>query len=245
MQPLSREKLKDVRKLASRKHRLDSGRFVCEGLKMVMESDCTDYIVVSENFHGDVPGGVPCFCLDEKMFNDIAQTQSPQGILAVCRQKASISIEDVADKNAILMCDSISDPGNLGTIIRTAENVGIGAVILSENCVDVYNAKVVRATMGAIFRMPIVKDVNLVEVLANGGWRGIALSADGATDLYDADFSEKVAIVVGSESHGVSEDVARACEVRVSIPMSGGESLNAAIAAGITLYEWRRQNEQI
>lgn len=241
MQPLSREKLKDVRKLGSRKHRLETGRFVCEGIKLVGESDCTEYIVVSESFRGAIPDNVPCYHLIDSLFNDIAQTATPQGILAVCKQKAALEVADISGVDAVLMCDAVTDPGNLGTMIRTAENAGIGAVVLSEGCVDVYNAKVVRATMGAIFRVPIVVGADLAGVLREGGWRGIAMLSDGDADIYDVDMRGRVALVVGSEAHGVSEAVKLACEVRARIPMSGGESLNAGVAAGVAVYEWRRQ----
>ena len=262
MQPLSREKLKMVRKLgSSRKYRLEMRRFICEGIRLVEEGiscDCVDYVVVADRFKGvETDGsanlrntttleGVSCFSVGDKTFKEISQTQNPQGVLAVCRMNENVSIDDIKDETTILMCDDVRDPGNLGTIIRTAESAGIDAIVLSENCVDLYNPKVVRATMGAILRMPICVGADLIEVLARGTWRGIALCGDGELDLYEADLNGNIAIIVGSEAHGVSEMVVEACAAKVRIPMCAGESLNAAVAAGIVMYEWRRgQNGQI
>ena len=174
------------------------------------------------------------------MFSALSDTETSQGILAVCKM-AYYNMEDISC-DTLLVCDEVSDPGNLGTLIRTAECSGVGGIILLKGTVDPYSPKVVRSTMGSVFRMPMyfAQVEDLKKHLSD--YSIIATVLDGSRDLYDIEFPEKVAVVVGNEARGVSDEVAKMAQIRTLIPMCGNaESLNASVAGSIVMYEILRQ----
>jgi len=145
------------------------------------------------------------------------------------------------------LCDKLQDPGNLGTIIRTAHAAGVDGIILTKGTVDVYNEKTIRASMGSLFHVPVIyddKDNTIIKSLCNRGFSLLATSLEGDKDFFEEDLSGNLIISVGNEGNGVSKEIYELSNKKVKIPMPGGaESLNVAIATSIILYEKVRQNK--
>lgn len=233
---------KQTKKLLNRAERSKTKLFIAEGQRIVedaVSAAVAEYIFVSQNYGGK-EYNLPTYRVSEKMFSALSDTETTQGILAVC--KMTDYTMDKIDCNTLLVCDGVSDPGNLGTLIRTAECSGVGGVILLKGTVDPYSPKVVRSTMGSVFRVPVyfaaVSD--LAEYLSD--YSIVATVLDGSSDLYNIEFPKKVAVVVGNEARGVSREVASMAQIRALIPMCGNaESLNASVAGSIVMYEILRQ----
>jgi TrmH family RNA methyltransferase len=182
----------------------------------------------------------PLFHVSDEVMSAMSETESPQGILALCRY-TEMTLYKVAQKESrrIAYFWEIQDPGNSGTVIRTAEAFGFDAVVFSTNSVDVYSPKTVRATVGAIWHIPVVENVGLDEIMEfaqKHGYQTVALDGASELSLSDLDKSEKMILIFGNEARGLPE-VAN-LDARVRIPMSGkSESLNVASAAAIALFE--------
>ena len=181
-----------------------------------------------------------------KIFRQAAQTVTPQGMLALVEvPEYSVDTLLCDPKRSFLLLDDLRDPGNLGTIMRTAEGAGMSGVILSRESVDLFNPKVVRATMGAIFRVPFYYADDLIEVIERLKAKQIPVYGTmmQGSEVYDAlDYTNGAAIVIGNEANGISEKVTAHLTKGVRIPMDGIlESLNAAVAAAILMYETARQ----
>ena len=183
-----------------------------------------------------------CIYVNYKVFRVLSDTESPQGILAVIGKKDEKEFKFTDD--VIIMLDGIQDPGNLGTIIRTIDSVGLNQLILSENTVDPYNAKVIRSTMGAVFRVNILQNQNLenvTEELKEDGYKVIATSLGTNKKYFDVEYN-KVAVIIGNEAKGIADNIIKHADIKIKIPMLGKtESLNAAVATGVVLYEYVRQ----
>ncbi len=174
-------------------------------------------------------------CITDELAEYISDTKSPQGLFAVVEKRA----EDLAeDARRIVVLDGVQDPGNVGTVIRTAEAFGIDGAVLLSGCADVWSPKSLRASMGSMFRLPFVNcaAAELRGVL-NGFTVYSAMLDDTAKRLGEVKFPEKTAIVIGSEGGGISPEVAAVCDEKIYIPIKGAESLNAAIAASVLLWE--------
>ena len=204
----------------------------------------------------------------EKVFDTLTDVVSPQGVLAVINKKDGIIKQVTENSNAseigdkiketenskidttedyILALDGIQDPGNLGTIIRTADSANLKQIIVSKNTVDAYSPKVIRSTMGAIYRVHIIEVENLEVILKDlqkGGFKVVVTSLDTKNSIYDISYNKSI-VVIGNEANGVSKEVQELANEKVKIPMLGKtESLNAAVATGIMIYEYvRRKNE--
>lgn len=181
----------------------------------------------------------------DRLFSELSDTQSPQGILAVLKSKIS-SIHDLLDAGSLfIVLDSLQDPGNMGTIIRTADASGFAGIVVSEGSVDVYNPKVLRSTMGSVFRVPVAYCDNLEEVMRIFRSKGITIYAahlSGRINCFEADLSENAAVIIGNESGGIRDALLPFVDILVKIPMVGNaESLNASVAAAIFMYESVRQ----
>lgn len=175
----------------------------------------------------------------------LGETDHPQGVLAVCALLPGVALEEILQIPApVLILDRVSDPGNVGTIIRTAEAVGVAGIVLTPECADIHGGKVVRATTGSLFRLPMVTDVPMAEIIGAVQAHGRALAVatgDGEESLFDAIDSRMVCprtcYVIGSEAHGVGEEARAAADITVRIPMVAAvESLNAAVSAAVILY---------
>ena len=229
--------------LKERKGRRESGCFLVEGRKMVEEALQSGFpveaLLVQEGL--DVPNlpNLPIYVLPEHVLAAVCDTKTPQGIAAVVRMRQ----QDALGKHIIAL-DGVQDPGNVGTMIRTADAAGLDGVLLSSQCADVFSPKVLRATMGSIFRMNLrVTDDLPAELmkLRAAGYSILSSQLDGTPFYERQGVAEQFALIIGNEGNGVSEAVRQTATHRLRLPMRGGaESLNAAIAAAIMMYELMR-----
>ena len=247
-------KFKWLNSLRIKKNRDREGVFVAEGLRLIREIPGDQRVkcfAASESFAAaqDLSAyekQAELILLPDGMFASICDTEHPQGILAVC-EKLDWSMDVVfAGQNPFfLFAEELNDPGNLGTVIRTADACGVDAVFLSGGSVDLYNPKVLRATMGSLFHVPVFQGVDLAELSAKLHRQGVPLYAahlQGDCFPYALDLRESCAFLIGNEARGLSERASALCSRLVKIPMTGqAESLNASIAAGVLMYEVVRQ----
>ena len=239
------EIVKEIRKLKEKKYRKD--KFLVEGIKMleeaINENADIDLIVLREGtaIQKDI-SQFKNIVVTEKVFNTLTDVVSPQGVLAVINKKSDIKIDESADY--ILALDGIQDPGNLGTIIRTVDSANLKQIIVSKNTADSFAPKVIRSTMGAIYRVDIIEVENLVETLKNlqkNNFNIITTSLNTNNSIYDISYNKSV-VVIGNEANGVSKEVLDLSDYKVKIPMLGKtESLNASVATGIMIYEYVRR----
>ncbi len=235
---ISKNEIKLIRSLQQKKFRMQEKLFVLEGRKAVEEA---------LSFEGQL---VKVFTTDEAFalkhrvplihsrdMEQISSLTQPPGYLAVLKQKEA-SLSTIEGKT-FCIANAIADPGNLGTLIRTCEWFGVDALVLDENCVDVYNSKVVQATMGSILRLPITSSTTreIIDFFKLKEIPLLAADLDGAP-IQSFKAPEQWGLVVGSESHGVSPAFIQASSTRLTIPsMGNAESLNASIAGGIAIYQ--------
>ncbi len=251
--------VKEVKSLKQKKNREEKGRFFIEGLRFVSEaleeSWQIETIILSDSFCLNESNKqlislisdrkFNCYTVTDKIFGELSETSTPQGILAVMQTKM-FEISDIIKAGSFMVIlDSIQDPGNLGTIIRTADAAGAGGILMSKGCVELFNPKVLRSTMGSVFHLPIVVDCDLsesIQTLKEYGIKAYAAHLSGELSYFECNLRENCAIIVGNEANGISDDVANIADVLVKIPMPGkAESLNASVAAGILMYEAVRQ----
>ncbi len=235
------KKIKEVRALCERTSaRRKSGLFIVEGergFSEIPEAEIRD-IYVSGGYMKSHPGIKADYLLDDKEFAKLSDTQHPQGILATVQQRA-YRMDEILGGDLYLILETIQDPGNLGTIMRTAEAAGVKAVIMSRDCADIYSPKVVRATMGALFRVPFIYTDDLkdtIEILKRDGVTVYAAHLKG-TLLKEVDMRPRRGFIIGNEGRGLTEETAELADCMIKIPMKGrAESLNAAISAAILSY---------
>lgn len=235
------------------KARREQGLFAAEGRKMFLEAPAgwVSRVFVAEALTGDEElmnrvEGFPYEIVADNVFRQMSDTQTPQGILTVLKTP-SYSIEDILQGEAplVMVLEDLQDPGNAGTIFRTGEGAGVSGILLTKTCVDVTNPKVIRSTMGSIYRMPFlyVKDVvSLKEQLKQKHIRTFAAHLQGKNSYDREGYTGGSAFFIGNEGKGLTEEAALSADCLVRIPMCGKvESLNAAMAAGILMYEAARQ----
>lgn len=235
--------------------RRESGRFVIEGSRLAMDAllsgskICTAF--VTENArerYKDVCSAlenarVGVYDVTDTVAHALADTQNTQGIFCTVEKRASaIELEKLDNGGAYLALENIQDPGNLGTIMRTAEAMGMDAIILSDGCTDVFSPKAVRASMGAIFRLPVISGVKMtdaINILRQKGIKTYAAVAGGdAQDILKSDLSGGIAAVIGNEGNGLTKECVSACDASITVHMRGrAESLNAAAAATVIIWE--------
>lgn len=254
---MNNPQVKWIQKLQKKgKARQGSRAFVVEGIKMFQEApkDWVESIYVSERFASEKASlleGMAYETLSDAVFAHASDTVTPQGILCIVKMP-EYCLEDIlgnAGKPALLLAtEGIQDPGNLGTIFRTAEGAGATGILMDRSTVDIFHPKTIRSTMGSIYRMPFVVASDLagtVGVLKEKGIRFFAAHLKGDSFYDEPDYREPSAFFVGNEGNGLSDGLARLADVSIRIPMEGElESLNAAMAAGILLYEASRQRRQ-
>lgn len=243
--------LKLVRNLLEKRSaRRKEGRFVVEGPHLVEEAgDKVECVVFCENLpvvKALEEKGVPTYKVSHQQFEELSDVETPQGVLAVVKE-FEYQFRDVlkADKTLVVFCVGVQDPGNLGTIIRCADAFGCSGVILSKGTVDLYNPKVVRATMGSLFHLPIITvedERETIEHLKQKNVKITATSAAGEKSCFEVNLKGPTAILVGNEGAGLPEEVIKLADERVKIPMPGSaESLNVGMSTAIILYEVIRQ----
>lgn len=234
------ETIKRLKRLMTKKGRQESGQFLVEGEHLVDEAIRAGRLVqliVGESYTPKRSwrlDQMPVLELSDHVADILSETEKTQGVFAV------VNMSPVERKmKHVLVLDRIQDPGNLGTMIRTADAAGFDTVLLGKGTVDPYNAKAVRATQGSLFHVN-VRTVDLLETLPelkSDGLHVYGTALEKAKSYDQIDFGDRVALVIGNEAQGVHADVLALCDTRVHIPMLGdAESLNAAVAAGILMY---------
>ena len=250
----SNARVKNVIQLNQKaKVRREQGLFVAEGKKMFLEApaDWVSEVYVSESLSADkeiMERAEKFFCeiVKDSVFRQMCDTKTPQGILTVLKLPVWTE-EDVlgGDAPLVMVLEDLQDPGNAGTILRTGEGAGVKGVLLTKTCVDITNPKVIRSTMGSIYRIPFlyVEDVvSLKKKLADRGIRTFAAHLKGENSYDREDYRGGTAFFIGNEGRGLTDSAAETADCLIRIPMCGKlESLNAAMAAGILMYEASRQ----
>jgi len=256
---ITKERIKKIKNLHEHKERVESELFIIEGIRL-MDEALKEMVPIEEVLYtarlaetsrgGDLLASMRRMHLSvsqvtEKAMKTIAETENPQGILAVARQLKWTFKDLIKNKETVIIACGLQDPGNLGTIIRSADAGGCGGVFTTQNSVDIYNSKVIRSTMGSIFRMPVMKfddPEEVISALKKEGYQIIATTAHSRSSYLDPDYMKPTAFLIGQEGSGLSEEVLKSADKKVFIPMKKGvESLNAAVSASILIYEAFRQ----
>lgn len=251
------EIVKSVKKLKEKKYRDLENAYIVEGIKMVKEAilekasirqiiicdDCEKSDSIPKELMYEI-AKYDCTYVTSKIFKYISEVQTPQGVLAVI-EKNNGSSDINYNEDIIVALDDIQDPGNLGTILRTVDSVGLTQILVSKGTADCYNPKVVRSSMGAIYRVKVIECDDLLETLKEvkrNKFKILVTSlGDNSKNIYDMKYNKKV-LVIGNEANGVEERIMNLADEKIKIPMLGRtESLNAAVATGIVLYEYVRQ----
>lgn len=244
----SNKHIKYLLKLKMKKYRELNQEYILEGFKLIGEAIKSRETIreifissriVSEsqekiNFYQSLQ--IPIFEVEDNLFKKLTFMENSQGILAI----NTFHENKVSVDSHVLLLDRIQDPGNLGTMIRTGDAAGFHHILCSNGSVDVYNEKTIRATMGSLFHVNLIKDVDLlceIERLKEKGY--VIIGSELNTDHYYTGVNQhkKYALVIGNEANGINEDILKACDQRIKIPIYGqAESLNASVAAGILMY---------
>lgn len=248
--------IKHVKKLKEKKYRDEYNEFIIEGIKITQEAieekakikaviiceDCKNQSAIPNELLYEV-AKMNCIYVSEKVFMSISDVTNPQGIMAIIEKENEENLKIDFSNDKILILDNIQDPGNMGTIIRTCDSLNMKQIIVSKGSSDIYNPKVVRATMGAIFRIKIIESDDLVKTikeLKKHKFKVYATDLKTKNTIYNVDY-KKSAVIIGNEANGVSQEVLDESSYRIKITMLGKtESLNAGVATSIVLYEMFR-----
>ncbi|MDX1671828.1 MAG: RNA methyltransferase [Balneolaceae bacterium] len=262
MQPASNRQLTLLRKLGQKKYRQKHRQFMVEGeraVEQVIRHGGVELLDLYMDFESELWKSTswkahcdnnPCFGIDRGDFREIADTDNPQGVIARCRIPGETPLERMAERSGVLLAsDRIQDPGNLGTIMRTAVWFGVGGILCGKGTVDLFHPKVVRSTAGSTGVLPYINGEleELLPRLEQLGWEVLLMdAAPDATDLTEAGFGPKSVLVVGNEAAGISKDLKKNHRKRIKIARIGGreqvESLNASVAAAIAIYSLTGSN---
>jgi RNA methyltransferase, TrmH family len=254
---ISKAELKYIKSLQIKKFREDEGQFIAEGKNNVQEGinsnfKCT-HLILTQKYADTDPGifqiarekNIRYSITDEVDFNKVSGSVNPQGIMGVFDIPEIDSPDFRNLDEPLVYLDEISDPGNLGTIIRTSDWFGIKYIFLSRGCADVYNPKTVRASAGSIFHLNIYQDTDLSDIkgeLSNSGYT-IAATVLNGEDLYESKLQQKIILIFSNEANGVSPEILKIADKQITIPKYGeAESLNVANAAAVVLAEIKRKN---
>ena len=242
------EIIKSIKKLKDKKYRDIENAYIIEGIKLLKEAiaekaDIKQIIICDDCEKTEEIAKYECSYVTSKVFNYLTEVKTPQGILAVIGKTPKDQEIDYT-QDIIVALDDIQDPGNLGTILRTVDSIGLNQILVSKETADSFNPKVVRSTMGAIFRVKVIECGNLTEKLKEARkhkYKVVVSSLQTNNSVYDIDYKKKL-IVIGNEANGVKKEIQEMADEKIKIPMLGKtESLNASVATGIILYEYVRQ----
>ena len=236
----------EAKKLKQKKYREQTGMFLSEGYRNVLDSMKKaepETVFVQKDCNLHIPDTKNSYIVSKEVFAQICDTNTPQGVAAVF----SIPKERKITVFRVLLLHGVSDPGNLGTILRTALATGFTDVVLDERCADIYSPKVVRSAMSALFSLNLIRVKDLTDTVLDLKKMKYTVYAAALTDeavsVYDTAFSKKTALIFGSEAHGISDELLAISDIVYIIPMNSEiESLNVAVAAGVSMYECQRQN---
>ncbi len=251
------ELIKNIKKLKEKKYRDLKNEYIIEGIKIIQEAiqenakikqiiicdDCEKSSYIPQEMMYEI-AKYECIYVTNKIFISLTDVKNPQGIMAIVEKNNSKEEKIDYNQDIIVALDDLQDPGNLGTILRTVDSIGINQILVSKGTADSYNPKVVRSTMGAIFRVKIIECEDLEKTLKEikkHKFEILVTSLQTENSIYDIKYNKKV-IVIGNEANGVEEKIQNMADIKVKIPMLGKtESLNASVATGIILYEYVRQ----
>jgi TrmH family RNA methyltransferase len=251
--------LSAVKKLHQKKYRDDAGLFLVEGRKSVEEAVKSNAPIQSVFVHSGIIAlipflgalknkNVPVYEVSSKELESISDTETSQGIIATVSYQDHTALEKslLQKKELLVVClEDISDPGNLGTMIRTCDWFGVDAVVLSKNTVDLYNSKVVRSTMGSLFHIPVLQDVDLpvfIRTAQKNKCSVYSAELSHSVDFRSVKAEKKSLLLIGSEAHGISKGLSALADYHIRIPGFGNaESLNAAVASGILISYFKQQ----
>ena len=254
----SNSQIKNIIQLMTKaKFRREQKTYIIEGIRMFLEVPkellikayvCENSMAEADNRVKEILENVDYELVSEKVFKSISGTVTPQGILAIVKMK-EYSFDEliIKDKKSALymILEDIQDPGNLGTIMRTAEATGVKALIMSKGTVDIYNPKVIRSTMGTIYRVPFIYVENILDATEKMKIKGINIVAahlKGNKWYDEISYIEETAFIIGNEGNGISDVLRDKADILMKIPMEGQvESLNASVAASVLMYEAYRQ----
>ena len=251
----SNQQMKHILALEKKaKYRREEQQFVVEGRKMFAEAprEWVSKVYVAESAveeMQDYLDGYPYEVVSDSVFKAISDTQTPQGILSVVKMP-SYELTDLwkQDQTSLLILESVQDPGNLGTMLRTGEGAGITGVIMNKTTVDLFNPKTIRSTMGSIYRVPFFVAEDLEETMQELKEKGVKLYAahlKGTMQYDEPDYTGATGFLIGNEGNGLSDEIANLADTYIKIPMEGKvESLNAAISASLVMYEANRQRRR-
>jgi len=250
----NREIKKVLKLLSSKKFRNLEKAFVIEGARLC-EDAANSGIIIERFFYTQkaqdrykkiaekIEKQAKCsFLVSEKIMGFISDTKTPQGLLCVCKQfEDEFNFEKIKSSKKLIALENIQDPSNLGTIFRTAEALGIDGIILTDDCCDIFSSKVLRGSMGAIFRIPVCtfeNTKNIFNLLEKDFDIYATVPDKNAKDIEKVDFSKKSIVLIGNEGNGLKDETIKRCKEKITIPMKGKtESLNAAVAASIIIWE--------
>lgn len=246
--------IKDSKRLQQKKFRDQTGLFYVEGVRIVEEALATplvERLFFAESLRNTSRGekllalaceqAIPAFECTESVLAELSDTVNSQGVVAIVKKPPW----DLKPQGLVLIADEIQDPGNMGTLLRTAVGAGVRSLLVVEGSVDLYNPKVLRSSMGAIFHLPhcFLKRSQVLEFLAAGQSTLVIADLVDANDYWAVEYPQNMALVIGNEARGIHEDFRQKASLRVKIPLIGCvESLNASVAAGVLLYEILRQH---
>lgn len=234
----SNAKIKALSKLKNKSERLATKQFIVEGDHLVEEAHKAG--LLEEIFYVGEPmlqyDDVEMIEVSQAVLEKLCSTKTPQRICGVCHLMATPNLD--ASFKRVFLLDTLQDPGNIGTIIRTALAMGFDAVILSNNSVDLYQDKLLRSAQGALFQLPVLQSdlIASIQQLQDLGFKVYGTSLHHAHSIHDCPVSDKMAFVLGNEGNGVSEAVLHQCDGFLYIPIVKAESLNVAIAGGMIAY---------
>lgn len=249
------ENIKSIKKLKERKYRDLNNEYIIEGIKILKEAiqekavikkiviceECLANNIIDEKLLYEI-AKYDCLYVSKKIFEGLTDVSKPQGILAVVEKNNKKDIN--YNEDIIVALDGLQDPGNLGTILRTLDSANLSQVVVSKDTVDAYNPKVVRSTMGAIFRVNIVETENLKETLKEmkrHKYKVMCTDLTASKNIYEIDYNKKI-LVIGNEANGISKELLDMADEKIIIPMLGKtESLNASVATSIIVYEYVRR----
>lgn len=241
-----------VKNLKTKRGRDENALFVIEGIRSVSDAIKKgvqlDLVAIEDGHRFDMEFDCPVYTFAPKLFGELSDTVTPQGIIAVCKKPGCcLSDFNESENSCVIMCENVQDPGNIGTIIRTAHAAFCDGVVLTKGCCDLYNPKIIRATMSGVFSVPVLTDADCEETIAHFKNRGYKVVAgalnERAKNLYETDLTGKTLIIIGNEGNGVTQNTLSLCDVIAKIPMKAdAESLNASVAAAVLVYEKLRQN---
>lgn len=252
------ERIKYTKSLLKSKNRQKESKYIIEGYRILtLAIECNadlDYVFINETFEDKEEHknflkilenkNIKIFKTNNKIFKDLVDTENTQGILGVIKFKERKIEHNISHEDKfVLILDRIQDPGNMGTIIRTADAAGVDAIIALKGCVDIYNPKVIRSTMGSIFDMNIIHCTQdeCLEELKSKDFKIVSSYLDTENYYHETEYGNKVALVIGNEANGVNEDLINESDILVKIPIYGNaESLNAAISSAILMYEIKK-----